>query len=102
MAASIQVTEENVIHTIVVIFGVIVNIVLVLALLSIIVGLVWVISPLKDKVYIGSVHIYRYSTPLGGRTTGLTILGFGFTGLILGLLLDKGYVRLTKGFGART
>lgn len=101
MSQNIQVTEGNVMHSLVVIFGVIVNIVLVLALLSIVVGLVWVVSPLKDKVYMGSVYIYRYCTPLGGRTTGLTILGFGFTGLILALLLDRGHVRLTKGFGAR-
>ena len=89
-------------HTAIVILGVVVNIVLVLALLSIVVGLVWVVSPLKDKIYMGSVYIYQYSTPLGGRTTGLSILCFGFAGLILGLLLDRGYARLRKGFGART
>jgi hypothetical protein len=88
-------------HTVVVVFGVIVNIVLVLALLSIVIGLVWVISPLRDKVYMGSVYIYRYYTPLGGRTTGLSILVSGFIGLIVGFLLDKWHVRLIKGFGAR-
>ena len=89
-------------HTVVVIFGVIVNTVLVLALPSIIVGMVWIVSALKYKVYMGSVYIYRYHTLLVGRTTGFGILGFGFTGLIPGLLLDEGHVRLTKRFGTRT
>jgi hypothetical protein len=89
-------------HTAVVLFGVIVDIVLVLAILSIIVGVVWIISPLKDKMYMGTVYTYRYYTPLGGRETGLFILGLGVTGLILGFLLDKEHVRLTKRFGSRT
>jgi len=86
-------------HTVVVILGVFVSIVLVVAILSIVVGLVWAIFPLKDKLYMGLVDIYY--TPLGGRTTGLSILGFGLGSLILGLLLDKAHVRLAKGFGAR-
>ena len=87
-------------HTIVAILGVIVNVVLVLALLSIVVGLVWVVFPLKDKVFVGS-YVYEH-TPLGGRTTGLSILGFGLICLILGFLLDKAQVSLSKEFGART
>ncbi len=89
-------------HTIVAVFGFIIKIVLVLSILSIIVGLVWVISPLKDKVYTGSVHIYQYYMPLGGRTTGLAMLGIGVIGLILGLMLDEYHTKLTKEFGART
>jgi hypothetical protein len=89
-------------HTVVVILGVIVNVVLVLALLSIAVGLVWVISPLKDKIYMGSVYTYQYYTPLGGRATGLVILALGLTSLILGLLLDRWHARLIKDFGARS
>ena len=89
-------------HTAVVILGVVVNVVLVLGLLSIAVGLVWVISPLKDKVYMGSVFIYNYYTPLGGRGTGLVILGLGLTSLALGFLLDKWHARLIKDFGARS
>lgn len=88
-------------HTVVVIFGVIVSIVLVVALLSIIVGLIWAVFPLKDKVYMGSVYIYQYYTPLGGRSTGLSILALGLGGLIVGLLLDKAHVGLAKRFGAR-
>ena len=89
-------------HSVVTVFGVIINIVLVLALVSMMVGLVWIVSPLKDKEYMGSVYIYRYHTPLGGRATGLGILGLGVGGLILGLLLDEWQVRLARRFGART
>ena len=89
-------------HTAVVVLGVIVNVILVLALLSIAVGLVWVASPLKDKAYMGSTYVYQYYTPLGGRGTGLVILGLGLTGLTLGFLLDKWHARLIKDFGARS
>ena len=89
-------------HTLIVVFEVAVNIVLVLAILSIIVGVVWVIFPLKDKMYAGSVFIYQYYTPLGGRTTGLVILGSGLTGLILGFILDRECVKLAERFGSRT
>lgn len=93
--------HTNAAHTTVVIFGVIVNLILVLALLSVVVGLVWVISPLKDKMYIGSVYVYRYYAPLGGRITGLCILGSGLAGLILGFVLDRVHLGLAERFGAR-
>lgn len=87
-------------HTLVVMFGVVVNIILITAVLSIVVGMVWVISPLKDKeVYMGSVFVY---TPLGGRITGLIILGSGVAGLVLGFLLDRVQFKLVQRYGART
>jgi len=88
-------------HTLTAIFGVIAEIILILAVLSIIVGVVWIISPLKDKMYMGSLDIYQYYTPMGGRLTGLIILGSGVAGLILGLLLDEVHIRIAKRFGAR-
>ncbi len=93
-------TEVNVTHTAVAILGVVADIILALALMSIVVGLVWVAFPLKDIIYsMGTEYVY---TPLGGRTTGLMILSFGFVGLILGLLLDRSHAGLTRKFGART
>ena len=88
-------------HTLAVIFGIIANILMALAVLCIIVGLVWIPFPLKNKVYTGAGQTYRYSTPLGGRETGLIILIIGIIGLTTGLLLDRAQVRLIKKFGAR-
>ena len=88
-------------HTMVVILGVIVYTILALGLICIIVGVVWTISPLEDKAYIGSMLIYL-SNPLGGRTTGLVILGVGVISLILGFLLDEEHNKLIRKFGART
>ena len=89
-------------HTLVVVLQVIANIILVLALISIIVGVVWTISPLKDKMYMGSLYVYKYYTPLGGRGTGLSILGIGLAGLVAGFLLDEWHSKLRKKFGGRT
>lgn len=88
-------------HTIIVIFGVTVEVFLALALVSVIVGLVWIAFPLKNEIYTSTGQLYWYSTPLGGRETGLIILGSGLIGLTIGFLLDKTHVRLTKKFGAR-
>ena len=87
-------------HTMAAVLGVFVNILLVVAILSIIVGLVWTIFPLKDRIYL-TANIYRDYTPLGGRGTGLVILGCGFAGLILGFALDEAHIKLTRKFGAR-
>jgi len=88
-------------HTMISIFGIIANIILVLAVLSIIAGLVWVISPLKDKMYFGAAGIYEYYTPLGGRGTGVVILCSGFIGFALGLALDRVHFKLSAKFGSR-
>ena len=88
-------------HTIVAIFGVIANIIMVLAVLTIIAGMVWVISPLKDKIYFGASSIYEYYTPLGGRGTGLVILCSGLIGFALGLVLDRVHFKLAAKFGSR-
>ena len=88
-------------HTMVAIFGVIANINMVLAVLTIIAGLVWVISPLRDKTYFGATSIYEYYTPLGGRGTGLVILCSGFIGFALGLVLDRAHFKLAEKFGSR-
>jgi len=89
-------------HTAIVIFGVIANIILALAVVAIIVGLVWIISPLRDRIYIDVRYLYYESTPMGGRETGLVILGFGFACLASGLLMDEGHSRLIRKYGART
>ncbi len=89
-------------HTVAVIFGIIANILMALAVLCIIVGLVWIAFPLKNRVYTGVGDMYRYSTPMGGRGTGLMIFGSGVIGLTLGFLLDKAQIRLIRKFGART
>ncbi len=88
-------------HTIISIFGIVANIILVLAVLSIIAGLVWVISPLKDKMYFGAAGIYEYYTPLGGRLTGVMILCSGVIGFALGLVLDRVHFKLAEKFGSR-
>jgi hypothetical protein len=88
-------------HTVIAIFGVVVYIIFAIALLSTLVGLVWVIFPLEDKAYIGQMLIYQ-NTPMGGRTTGLCILGFGLISLLLGFLLDGWHVKLAKNYGSRT
>ena len=88
-------------HTAVAILGVIVYIIFAIALLSVLVGLVWTIFPLEDRAYIGQMLIYS-NTPLGGRITGLFILGFGLISLLLGFLLDGWQAKLAKNFGART
>jgi hypothetical protein len=88
-------------HTAIVIFGVVANIILVLGLISMIVGVIWIVSPLKDKVYMGSVFIYRYYNPLGGRGTGVVILGIGLVCLGLGYLLDEEHAKLARKFGSR-
>ena len=87
-------------HTAVAILGVVVYIVFAVALLSVLVGLIWTIFPLEDKAYIGQVLIYS-NTPLGGRVTGLFILGFGVISLLLGFFLDEWHDKLAKNFGAR-
>jgi len=89
-------------HTVAVILGVIVNIFFALAIISIVVGLVWVMFPLKDKHYLGSVDVYRYYYPLGGRMTGLCILCVGIISMALGLLLDRVHSRMISKFGYRT
>ena len=89
-------------HTLAVIFGIVANILMALAVLCIIVGLVWTAFPLKNKVYTGVGQMERYSMPMGGRETGLIILGTGIIGLTMGFLLDRAQVRLIKKFGART
>jgi len=88
-------------NTLVVILGVIVNFIFALAIISIVIGLVWVIFPLKDKHYMGSVEVYKYYYPLGGHLTGLAILGLGVVCLILGLFLDRIHFRLSRKFGSR-
>ncbi len=89
-------------HTMFVILGVIANIILVLAIIAMVAGMIWTMFPPKDKHYLGSVDVYVYYYPLGGRLTGLSILGVGIISLILGLLLDKEHCRLMARFGART
>lgn len=88
-------------HTLAVILGVIANIFFALAIISIVVGLVWVMFPLKDKHYLGSVDVFRYYYPLGGRLTGVCILGIGIVSLILGFLIERVHFRLMSKFGAR-
>ena len=88
-------------HTIISIFGIVANIILVLAVLTVIAGLVWVISPLKDKTYFGAAGIYEYYTPLGGRLTGVVILCSGVIGFALGMVLDRVHFRLAAKFGSR-
>ena len=88
-------------HTAIAILGVVVNIILVLAIISVIVGVIWIVSPLKDKMYMGSVFTYRYYTPLGGRGTGAVIVGIGIIGLVLGFLLDEEHAKLARKFGSR-
>lgn len=94
-------TKGNTMNTLVAILGVIVNIIFALAIISIIVGLVWVIFPLKDKHYFGSVDVFQYYYPLGGRMTGFIILGAGIILFTIGLFLDKIHFRLSRKFGAR-
>ncbi len=89
-------------NTLVAILGVVVNIIFALAIISIIVGLVWIMFPLKDKHYLGSVDVYVYYNPLGGRMTGLIILCVGIISLILGIYLDRVQFRLSRKFGSRT
>jgi hypothetical protein len=88
-------------HTLVTIFGVIANIIMALAVLSIIIGLVWCIYPLKDKMYMGSVDVYVYYNPMGGRITGLWILGFGIVGFAVGYSCDRISTALSRKFGSR-
>jgi hypothetical protein len=88
-------------NTLVVILGVIVNIIFALAIIAIIVGLVWVMFPLKDKHYLGSLDVYREYYPLGGRMTGLSILGVGIFFMFLGLYLDRVQFKLSRKFGSR-
>ena len=76
------------IHTMVVMFGVFANIIMILSLLSIIVGAVWAIFPLKNRVYITET-LYRDTTPMGGRLTGIIMLVIGIIGMTLGFLLDE-------------
>jgi len=95
-------TGSDVMHTVAVILGVIANIFFALAIISIVVGLVWVMFPLKDKHYLGSVEVYQYYYPLGGRMTGLCILAIGIASLALGFLLDRVHFRLISKFGSRT
>lgn len=83
-------------HTLVTVFGVVVSIVLITAIISMIVGLIWVIYPLKNRLYMD-----RYTTPLGGRETGAIILGAGLAGLILGLALDRVQTKMARQFGSR-
>ena len=84
-------------HTLVTVFGVVVSIVLITAIISMIVGLIWVIYPLKNRLYMD-----RYTTPLGGRETGAVILGAGLAGLILGLALDRVQAKMARQFGSRS
>jgi len=88
-------------NTLVVILGVIVNIIFALAIIAIIVGLVWIMFPLKDKHYLGSLDVYREYYPLGGRMTGFSILGVGIFFMALGLYLDKVQFKLSRKFGSR-
>lgn len=86
-------------HTLVVIYGVIVTILLVLALITMIAGIVWAIFPLKEKISIGD--IYWYIEPMGGRQTGFIMFALGIAGFALGLLLDKEHDKLSRKYGAR-
>jgi hypothetical protein len=88
-------------HTIYVILGVIVNIVFIFSIIAIVAGLIWITSPPKDKHYLGSVEVYVYYYPFGGRLTGLFILFVGIISLILGLLLDKEHSKMMMRFGSR-
>ena len=88
-------------HSAVVALGIVAYTLLALAVLSIVVGIVWTAFPLKNKIYTGIGEMYRYSTPMGGRKTGLIILGSGLAGLILGLFLDRTHTRLARKYGAR-
>ncbi len=83
-------------HTLVTIFGVVVSIILVTAIVSMIVGVIWVIYPLKNRL-----NMDRYTTPLGGRETGVIILGAGLAGLILGYFLDRIQSKMARRFGSR-
>lgn len=89
-------------HTIYVILGVIANIIFVLSIIAIVAGLVWTMSPPKDKHYLGSLDFYVYYYPFGGRLTGLYILGSGIVGLVLGFFIDKEQSKLMAKFGSRT
>ncbi len=88
-------------HTMVVMFGVVANIILIISLLSIIVGAVWTIFPLKNRIYITET-LYRDTTPMGGRITGIIMLASGIIGMILGFTLDEYQDKLMRRFGART
>ena len=83
-------------HTLVTIFGVVVSIILVTAIVSMIVGVIWIIYPLKNRL-----DMDRYTTPLGGRETGAIILVAGIAGLIIGFALDRIQSRLAKQYGSR-
>lgn len=89
-------------HTIYVLLGVIANIVFVLSIIAIVAGLVWIMSPPKDKHYLGSLDFYVYYYPFGGRLTGLCIVGSGIVGLALGLIIDKEQSKLMVKYGSRT
>lgn len=87
-------------HAVFAILEAIANIISVLAIIAIVVGLVWIMFPPKDKHYLGSVGVYVYYNPLGGHLTGLCILGVGIISLILGLLLDRVHSKLIIKYGA--
>lgn len=89
-------------HTIYVILGVIANIIFIFSIIAIVAGLVWTISPPKDKHYLGSLDFYVYYYPFGGRLTGLYIIGSGVVGLVLGFFIDKEQSKLMVKFGSRT
>ncbi len=83
-------------HTLVTVFGVVVSIILVTAIVSMIVGVIWVVYPLKNRLYMD-----KYTTPLGGRETGVIILVTGLAGLIIGFALDRIQSKMAKQFGSR-
>lgn len=87
-------------HTIIVVLGVFADILMAIAILSVIVGLVWIAYPLKNNVYADGI-LYKTLTPMGGRETGVIILASGVLGLVLGYSLDKVHLRYRKRFGAR-
>ncbi len=89
-------------HTIYVILGVIANIICFLSIVAIVAGLVWTISPPKDKHYLGSFDFYVYYYPFGGRLTGICIIGSGIVGLVLGLIIDREQSKLMVKYGSRT
>ncbi|MBD3181553.1 hypothetical protein GF312_04620 [Candidatus Poribacteria bacterium] len=88
-------------HTLISIFGVVIIVILVLAVISIITGLVWIIFPLENKIALAP-GLYKVTTPLGGRETGVIILSAGIFSLILGIALDRIHTGLIKKYGVRT
>lgn len=90
----------NKMHTFAVVFGVIVNVLFALALISIIVGVVWIFFPLTNRVYITD-FLYEDLRPMGGRITGLIMLIFGLISMVCGFLMDDYHSKLMKRYGAR-